>query len=82
MFPSLSTATPVRRAKVAGGGEIVVFAAGTDAAQELVGVGVVDDDLVLLGIDDIEEAVVGIDGDTDGVDQSLGDLVSRPGDWY
>jgi len=39
------------RAEVAGGGEVMVLSSGADAAQEFEGIGVVDEDLVLLGID-------------------------------
>jgi hypothetical protein len=60
----------LRRAEVAGRGEEVILSAGADAAQQLERVGVVDDDLVLLRIDDVEKAVRGIEGDAHRIDQA------------
>ena len=53
----------------------MVLAAGSDAPQQLECIRVVDDDLVLLGVHDIEKTVLRIDGQADRIHQSLGDLV-------
>ena len=45
-----------------------------DAAQQLESVGVIDDDLILLGIHNIEKAIFVVESQADRIDQALGDL--------
>src|SRR3974390_3901351 len=51
----------LRRSKVAGSGEEMVLAAGSDAPQLFERVGIIDNYLVLLGVNEIQEAIRRID---------------------
>ncbi len=53
----------------------MLLAARADLAQRLKAVGVVDQHLVLLRVDDVEQAVLFVDRDSYGIDQDLLDLV-------
>ena len=56
--------------EIAGRGQLVLLAAGADAAHRLQGVGVVHQNLVLLRIDDVEQPVFGVDGESYRIDQT------------
>ena len=62
--------------EIARRGELVMLAAGSDAAFFFERVGIVDHNLVRLRIHYVELAVLGVDGDPDGIDQAVLDLLN------
>ena len=58
-----------RPGEIAGCGEFVFVSAGADPALQLQSVSVVDQDLILFDVGNVEQAVLGIDGEPAGFDQ-------------
>src|SRR6185437_15405983 len=58
-------------------GHLMQFAGVTEATQQLEGVGVVDEHLVLLGVYDVDEAIFGVDGNSVGINEVSLDLVEH-----